>query len=261
MRKLAFLAATLVAALPAGSALAANHAAPFVGVVVGSQHGVLLVASPSGVVRTTAGHTAIGERISIAGNRIHLLGRVHRALVRGVVVRHRGNLTFLSAARQVIVVRSARNVASARDTAPAPGTMVQETVGIGENGELDEQNEQEVGAADQVEVQAVITAVAPGTVTITVNGQSLTIPLPAGLTLPASLVGTQVTLELSFANGQANAKPQENEDDDDSGIQPGTSTATITAGTAGATTVTGGSRSRDGGHDGDGGEHHGGGDD
>jgi hypothetical protein len=257
MRKLAFLAAMLIAALPAGSALAASHSAPFVGVVVGSQHGVLLVASPSGIVRTTAGHVAIGERISLVGARIHLIGRVHRAVVRGVVVRHRGNLTFLSAARHVLVIRSARNVVSARDAAPAPGTVVQATVGIGETGELDEENEHEVGAANQVEVQAVITAVGTGSVTITINGQSLTIPLPAGLTLPASLVGTQVTLELSFANGQANATPQENEDDDNSGTQAGASTATITPGTSGAVTVTGSNR---GGHDGDG-DHHGGGDD
>jgi hypothetical protein len=254
MRKLAFLAAALVAALPAGSGLAANHSAPFVGVVVGSQHGVLFVASPSGVVRSFSGHVSIGERVSIAGASIHLTGRVHRAVVRGVVVRHRGNLTFLSAAHHVLVVHSVRNAASARDAAPTPGTMVQETVGIGATGELDEQNEHEIGEAADVEVQAVVTAVGTGTVTITVNGQALTIPLPAGLTLPGSIVGTQVTLKLSFANGAANALPQDEDDDRGDGDSNGqASTAIIGAGTSSSITVTGGN-SRDGGHHGD---HHG----
>jgi hypothetical protein len=248
MRKFAFIAASLVAALAAGPASAANRAAPFTGVVVGSQHGLLLVASPSGVVRPFAGQMTIGERISIVGKRIHLIGRVHRAVLRGIVVRHRGNLTFLSAAHHVLVVRSgARSVASARDAAPAPGTVVQDTVGITATGELDEENEDDVGTSTQVAVQAVVTAVGTGTVTITVNGQALTIPLPAGLTLPASVVGSTITLNLSFADGQANARPQGDDDqgDDDSTNQ---STATIGAGTSGSIAVTGGH-----------GDHHGGG--
>jgi len=71
--------------------------------------------------------------------------------------------------------------------------------------------------------------------------------LPAGLTLPASVVGSTITLNLSFADGQANATPQGDDDqgDDDSTNQ---STATIGAGTSGSIAVTGGH-----------GDHHGGG--
>jgi hypothetical protein len=239
MRKLTMIAATAVAALTTGSALAANHAASAAGIVVGAQHGVLLVASPAGVVRTFAGHASIGDRITIAGTRIHVTGRVHRAVVRGVVVRHRGNLTFLSAARHVLVVRSAaRSVASALDATPAPGTVVQETVGIGSTGDLEQENEQQVGTSSDVAVQAVVTAVGTGTVTITVNGQSLMIPLPAGLTLPSSIIGTQITLNLSFANGAASATAQggddqgdDNQGDDDSGsLQAGGTSLSITGG-------------------------------
>src|SRR6266702_2922496 len=86
MRKSVFLAATIVAAITVGSALATNRSAPAAGIVVGSQHGVLLVSSPSGIVHTFAGHASIGDRITIAGTRIHVTGRVHRAVVRGVVV-------------------------------------------------------------------------------------------------------------------------------------------------------------------------------
>ena len=252
MRKSVFLAAGFVAALTAGSALAANHSAPAVGIVVGSQHGVLLVSSPLGVVRTFAGHASIGDRITIAGTRIHVTGRVHRAVLRGVVVRHRGNLTFLSAAHHVLVVHSAaRSVASARDTAPAPGTVVQETVGISDNGDLEQENEQEVGTSSDATVQAVVTAVGTGTVTITVNGQALTIPLPAGLTLPASIVGTQVTLTLSFANGAASATEQGNDDDqgDDSDDDAGTAGATSLSITGATTSSNSGDHHSGGGDD------------
>jgi hypothetical protein len=46
-----------------------------------------------------------------------------------------------------------------------------------------------------------------------VQGQTLTVPLPAGLTLPASLVGQTVTVQLSLGgNGSNNSQG-----DDDGG--------------------------------------------
>jgi uncharacterized membrane protein YgcG len=69
-----------------------------------------------------------------------------------------------------------------------------------EQREIDEQDEDDVGqvANNTITVQATIAAVAPGSVTLTVQGQTLTVPLPAGLTLPASLVGQTVTVQLSL---------------------------------------------------------------
>jgi len=51
-------------------------------------------------------------------------------------------------------------------------------------------------------VQATISAVGVGTVTLNVQGQTLTVNLPAGLTLPASLVGQTVTISLSLDDNQ-----------------------------------------------------------
>jgi hypothetical protein len=74
---------------------------------------------------------------------------------------------------------------------------VNTTVGVHSNGELDEQDEDEVGQVNgPIQVQATITAVGAGTVTLSVNGQSFTVNLPAGLTLPASLVNQTVTLNI-----------------------------------------------------------------
>ena len=244
--------AAFAALAVAGSASAAGQVAPIKGVVVGSQHGVLLVAQSTGAVRAVRGHAAVGTRVSVSGSRIQTFGRAHRAIFRGVIVRHSGSLTFMSAAQHLLVVRSGRRLSSAKDSGPPAGAVVQTTVGIDDHGDLDEQNEHQVGQMNQAQVQATITSIGTGTVTLSVNGQSLTIPLPAGLTLPASLVGTQVTLDVSFGNGQAVA--QEDDNDDDSG------NATV-GGAAGGTINLGGGSTHsagDGHHHGDGG---GGGDD
>ena len=66
------------------------------------------------------------------------------------------------------------------------------------------------------------TAVGPGTITVLVNGQPFPISLPAGIQLPASLVGQFVTLNLDLAQSGATAtegddNESENDDQDDQG--------------------------------------------
>jgi hypothetical protein len=191
------------------------------GVVVANQHGVLLVASSRGVIRAVSGRSAVGARVLVSGGRVvGTVGRTHRAVIRGVVVRRSGRVVFLSAARHLLVVHATgRRLASATDTTPPPGTVVQTSVSIDDQGQLQDQGEQQLGQSGQVQIQALVTAVGSGTVTLTVNGQQLTIPLPAGLTLPTSLVGTQVTLNVSFANGQATADEQGDNEDGQQGDQ------------------------------------------
>jgi hypothetical protein len=213
---LAASALALVLAMPAGAARAGGSTS---GVVVGVQHGLLLVASPAGLVQTVSGRASIGTRVLVSGSRLmRTLGRTRHALIEGVVVRRSGRMMFLSAAHHLLVIHtSARRPASLADAPPAPGSVVQTTVAIDDQGELDDQGDHQLGQSGQIQVQAVVNAVGTGTVTLTVNGQLLTIPLPAGLTLPASLIGTQVTLNISFANGQAQASGDEQGDDNDQG--------------------------------------------
>jgi hypothetical protein len=213
----------------AGAAGTARSVAPATGVVVAAERGgALLVASPGGVVRTVSGRAAVGARVLVTGARVsRVVGRTHNALIDGVVVRRARGVLFLSAAHRLLAVHmGTRGLASATDSPAAPGTVVQETVGIDDQGELDDQGEQQLGQSDQVQVQAQITGVGAGTVTLSVNGQPLTITLPAGLTLPSTAVGTQVTLNLSFANGQTTADEQgDNSDDQTSGSNQGSSGA------------------------------------
>src|SRR5206468_1358623 len=200
------------------------------GVVIGVHKGTLLVTSSSGIVRAIPGHVRVGTRISLAGGKLTVLGRAHRALIKGVVLRRHGNLTFFSVAHRVVLVHArARSLASAREDRPAPGTLVQANVRIDDQGELEEENEHVIGQEAEVEVQAVVSAVAAGSVTLTVNGQLFVIPLPVGLTLPTSIIGTQVTLKVEFDEGNARvAADDEDEDDDDHVVTtPAMTTATL----------------------------------
>jgi hypothetical protein len=201
----------------------------------------------------------IGARVSVAGGKLTVVGRAHRALIKGVIVRRRGNLTFISASSHMLVLhRALRTVSSASDNEPPPGTVVQANVTIDDQGDLDEENEDAVGQQQEAEVQGVVTGVAAGSVSLTVNGQPLTIPLPSGLTLPASLVGTTVNLKLEFSQGGTTVAPGTTAGDDDQGDDENDDdNTTMTTTTSTMTTTT---SQHEGGHHG-GDSHHGGGGD
>lgn len=188
-RKSALVVLVVAAAWPA-----TGNAAPLHGVVVARSHGTLLVATQSGAVRAVRGRASIGSRL--VGSRI--VGRAAKARVHGVVVRRSGSTTFISSNRHLLALHN---------LAPVPGSsvgsVVNATVGVGSNGQLDDEGEDTVGqtAGGAVQIQATITAVGAGTVTVSVNGQSLTVNLPAGLSLPSTLVGQTVTFTASLGTG------------------------------------------------------------
>lgn len=196
------------------SAGAGAGQATFKGVVVGHMHGVVLVAPSSGLVRAFSGREAVGSRVAFVGGRLLVVGRSRTAFVRGIVVRHIGATMFVSSNRHLIAIHTGRRLASASDTTPPPGDNVSAQVTVGNNGQLDEENEDDLGPSNEssIQVQAVVTAVGVGTVTLTVNGQTLVVPLPAGLTLPSSFVGQTVTLNLSLHDQNNNGSG-----DDDGG--------------------------------------------
>jgi hypothetical protein len=193
---LAALAALTTALWPA-----AGSAGTFRGIVVAKQRGTLLAASPAGVVRAAAGSAAVGSRVVLGSGHATVVGRATKARIQGVVVRRVGTTLFIASNRHLLALHHARVLAGTTPstTPAAPGTVVWAEVGIS-NGQLDEQDETEVGqvTGNTLAVQATIAAVAPGLVTLNVQGQTLTVPLPAGLTLPASLVGQTVTVNLSL---------------------------------------------------------------
>jgi len=214
MKKLVFAAALITAAAFPSTSLAGT----FAGVVVGKGGGNVAVASKSGVVRSvhTRVHVRVGARVRVNGTALRVVGQAHRARIHAVVVRRQGRTTFLAAGRSLLAVRSnsARRLSSLAGSAPWTGAVVNATVGI-TNGQMTQQSMQVVGQQGSVIVQAPVTAVGPGTITVTVNGQPLTIRLPAGIQLPASLVGQFVTLNLTLAQSGPTARTEDEDEDED----------------------------------------------
>jgi hypothetical protein len=211
----------LVGTVAAVAALwpAAGSAATFRGVVVARQHGSMLIASPAGVVRSITGHAALGSEIALTAHGATVVGHTRTAHIRGIVIRRIGTTLVLSSNRHLVAIRKARLLAGSAPipTAPTTGAVVSTTVGI-QNGQLDEESEDQVGqvSASSLQVQATVASVGTGTVTLNVQGQMITVPLPAGLTLPQTIVGQTVTLAVSLGDNQGGGDDQGENDNGDS---------------------------------------------
>ena len=178
---------------------AAAGASTATGIVVARSHGTLLVASPSGTLSALRGSASIGTRLALRTGAV--VGRASHARISGVVVQRIGTTLVLSSNHHLIAIpnRVGRRLATASTTPPAPGAVVTTDVSTA-NGTLEEQDEQEVGqsTSSSLAVQATIKAVGAGTVTLDVQGQSVTVNLPGGLTLPQTLVGQTVSITVSL---------------------------------------------------------------
>jgi hypothetical protein len=205
MKKLAVAAVVVAAAVFPTTALAGT----FTGVVVGKGGGMLAIAAKSGLVRTvpSRAHLRLGARVHVNGTAVRSFGVAGRARVHAVVIRRSGRTTFLAAGRSLLAMRAA--------TAPSTGAVVDATVAIG-GGALTQQSVRIVGHDERVTVQATVAAVGQGTITVSINGQSLTLRLPAGIQLPATLVGQSVTLTVKVEDEEnENEVEVENEPNDD----------------------------------------------
>ena len=212
MKKLILVTAVVAAfAFPAGA-----FAGTFTGVVVGKSGSNIAVASKSGTVRTvhTSAHPRIGARVRANGAALRVLGLARHARIHAVVVKRVGAATLVAAGKSLLAIRSSgRRLSSLAGSGPSTGAVVNSNVDIA-NGQLTQQSMQVVGQAGSATVQAQVTAVGPGTITVLVNGQPFSIALPAGIQLPASLVGQFVTLSLTLAQGGVTATEGDDQGDD-----------------------------------------------
>jgi len=208
MKKLLFAVALAAAVVFPTTALAGT----FTGVVVGKGGGNLAVAAKGGGVRTvhSSAHVRIGARVHVNGTTVRAFGMARSARVHGVIVRRVNRITFLAAGRSLIALR-ARSGRTLAGRAPSMGAIVNTNVAIA-GGQLTQQSMQVVGHDNKVTIQAPVTAVGPGTVTVIVNGQPLTIQLPAGIQLPASLIGQSVTITVDLKADDENETEIEDED-------------------------------------------------
>jgi hypothetical protein len=208
-----FMLAAALVAITAVLAPATAGAATVRGVVVAHSHGMLLVATRTGRVVAVGGRARIGSRV--VGSRV--VGRAAHAKIHGVVVGSKGSTLFVSSNRHLVAIQTGRRLAgSGSSSGTAPGTIVTSTVTVQANGRLDENSESEDGqdSSSTVQVQGTVAALGAGTITLTVNGESVTLDLPAGLTLPSSLVGQTVTISVSLSQDD---QGDDNQGDGDSG--------------------------------------------
>jgi len=216
MKKLLFAAVVGAAVLFPTSALAST----FTGIVVAKGGGSVAVASKSGLVRTvhSNAHVRLGARVHVNGTAVRAFGIAHRARIHGVVVRRVHGTTFLAAGRSLLALRS-RSGRRLAALGPTSGAVVNANVAIG-SVQLTQQSLQVVGHEGRVTIQALVTAVGPGSITVSVNGQPLKIALPAGIQLPASLVGQFVTLTIKIEDEnevevENEVEIEDNDDNDD----------------------------------------------
>jgi hypothetical protein len=218
MKRFLLLCATVGALVVAPNALASTQHSS-TGTVVALTRGGVLVAGGRGAVSFVPGHARVGSRVVLSGSRLRIVGFARAARLRGIVAARRGNLLVLSAAHRLFPVHMrGRATASVSDrSGPQPGDVVGATVSIDEHGDVVATSTEDDGQVGTAQVQATITAIGTNTITLAVNGQSIVIPLPAGTTVSPALVGTQVTLTLTFANGTTVANEDEQGDNDDQG--------------------------------------------
>lgn len=231
MRKLVF---TLVVA-GAVAFPAAAGAASFSGIVVAKQlrRHALVVTSRTGVVRVVHTHrlgTRLGARVAVRAHRLRdgtfsatkvsVRGRAHRARIHGVVVRRLRGRVLVAAGHSVLSIRT-RQLFSLQDDNPGaqPGDEVDETVTI-DNGNLDEDEVEEVGHTQKLELEgSIVSVTAPtsstnGEIVLQVGSSTIHVVVPAGTQLPPLATGQNVELKVTLSGSTFTLTKAEDEDDD-----------------------------------------------
>ena len=216
----------LAFALPAQA-----RAANVTGVVVAKHAGgTFVLAAAHGqafTVHSTSTRARVGDRVRLSGSRLAVLGRVHRATIRGTVVRKLSNATLVAAGHSVIriLARGSRRLASANDHGGLqPGDIAQFQVGFDDNDEIVQVAAPlVVGQAATVQIEAKVVSVSPFVVSL--EGLPVAITVPSGMTLPTTLmVGDDIELTVQVTVGtntftlvSINQQNGDDQGDDDDG--------------------------------------------
>jgi hypothetical protein len=159
------------------------------------------------------GNVAVGRVVLVSARRLRngtfavrsvKVGRsAHRARVRGVVtfVDRRQGMFTVSAKGVSVLIRSHR-IARAADALPSVGEQVEVETQIDDQGDLEDQGVQSVGAQTQnAHLEGTILAIDPSARTLTISaddddqsGQSLTVDVPPTIDISAFTVGQEVEL-------------------------------------------------------------------
>jgi hypothetical protein len=219
LKLVAGVAALVAVALPAQA-----KAASFSGTVVAKQHGTMLLVGARGAGRTihlSPARVRLGDRVAVQGRSVRVLGHADHAVVRGVVVRQLRSRLLVADGGSVLAIRfaHARSTASAGDHGGLqPGDVMQVGVSI-QNDELDEDGVPvQLGQATTAQIEGRIVSLSP--LVVSVEGLPITIAVPAGTTLPATLAPgdrIELTVQIGAANTFTLASIDQAENEDQNG--------------------------------------------
>ena len=241
LRMLVVSAVLIAVAVPLASARAAQtgtNAAGFKGIVVAKQkqRGTLLVAGARGggfTIRGGLARTKVGERVSGRGTRLHdgtirmarlhVLGHVRKTMLRGTVLRSLARGTLVASGRSVVMIhRSGRHLASASNSGGLhSGDVAKFRIHFDDNDHVVQSGPaDEVGQADTARIEGRIVSLSPFVVSM--EGLPITITVPAGMTLPASLsVGDRIELTVQVGAGNTFTLVAIDENENDQGDDNG----------------------------------------
>lgn len=222
-------------------------AATFSGIVIAKQvrRHALIVTSKSGRVRTVHTHrlaTRVGARVTVharklpdgtfSATKLDLRGHAHKARIHGVVAKRMRGRLLISAGHSVVAVTTRQSFSLNDDgSGPEPGDVVDVTVSTDDQS-LDEQDVNEVGRAQRVELEGTVVSLtapsssADGEIVLQVGKSSIDVVVPAGTTLPALKAGDSVQLKVTlsgttFTLASAHEEDDNQGDDDDQGDDDG----------------------------------------
>ena len=206
-----------------------------------ARHLVAVARTPTSVklVHTAASsRLRVGERVAmtaktlrngtLAASKITVQGRAHTVRFRGLLLSKAHGRLLVSAGGAVVAVRPhARTIASATDTTPAPGSVVDVTATVGDDDNLDEDAVtvfSPTSPGGSIEGQLTI---GTGSITVTSDQMSLVIAVPTGFDLSSFTAGQDVlatfsqqsngSLLLVKLSGDENAQQAEDQNEDQNG--------------------------------------------
>jgi hypothetical protein len=241
LKLVAGVAAVVAVALPAQA-----KAASFSGTVLAkqSQRGTLLLVGARGIGRTVHVSTSrirLGDRVAVQGRAVRVLGHTDHAVVRGVVVRQLRSRLLVADGGSMLSIRfaHARGPASAGDHGGLqPGDVMQVGVSI-QNDELDEDGAPvQVGQATTAQIEGRIVSLSP--LVVSVEGLPITIAVPAGTTLPATLAPgdrIELTVQIGAGNTFTLASIDQAENEDENGNQAENNNEVEVTGTVASSTA------------------------
>jgi RNase P/RNase MRP subunit p29 len=220
--------------LVVGSATAAPTAIKGIVVAKHAQRGTIVLATGRAglavTVRTAPRRVRLGERVNVIGkrlrdgtfraSRLHLLSRVKRARIRGVVVKRLAHRLRVASGRSVLTIHTRSRALASHDHGQEKGEIGEFEVEF-DHGDLVETGFTPAAQSGTVRIEGELVSVSP--LVVSLEGLPVEITVPSGLTLPPLTPGQEVELTVQTGAGNTftlvSIQSAANEDEDQNEVE------------------------------------------